>query len=137
MATKPEPAPSSSGEILMPFDPERCPFTAAWRVIGGKWKGVLWWRLSLGIGRFLQLQRSIPQISRKVLAQELRELERDGIVARRDVDGSVPTVEYSLTPHGQSLGPVMAVIVQWGKNHRERAASPAGSAELEADRRHG
>jgi DNA-binding HxlR family transcriptional regulator len=94
-------------------------------VIGGKWKGVLWWRLSLGIGRFLQLQRSVPQISRKVLAQELREFERDGIVARRDVDGAVPTVEYSLTPYGQSLAPVIAALCAWGQAHRGRTAPPA------------
>src|SRR5262245_47199127 len=125
MTANSEPETSSPGEILMPFDPDHCPFTAAWRVIGGKWKGVLWWRLSLGIGRFLQLQRSIPQISRKVLTQELRELERDGIVARQEIDGAVPTVEYSLTPHGHSLGPVMAALVTWGKSHRERTATPA------------
>ena len=125
MAANSEPETSSPGEILMPFDPDYCPFTAAWRVIGGKWKGVLWWRLSLGIGRFLQLQRSVPQISKKVLAQELRELERDGIVARRDIDGAVPTVEYSLTPHGQSLAPVIGALCAWGQAHRERATQPA------------
>ena len=115
-----EPVATAPGEILMPFDPDWCPFTAAWRVIGGKWKGVLWWRLSLGMGRFLQLQRSVPQISRKMLAHELRELERDGIVQRRDVAGSVPTVEYSLTPYGQTLAPVMAAICGWGQGHLQR-----------------
>ena len=104
----------------MPFDPDSCPFTAAWRVIGGKWKGVLWWRLSLGMGRFGQLRRSVPQISKKMLAHQLRELERDGVVGRRDVPGSVPTVEYSLTEYGQSLAPVMAVICGWGQRHLER-----------------
>ena len=114
------PVVPDSGEILMPFDPDYCPFTAAWRVIGGKWKGVLWWRLSLGIGRFLQLQRSVPQISRKVLAQELRELERDGVVQRRDVAGTVPMVEYSLTDYGRSLAPVITAICGWGQRHLDR-----------------
>jgi DNA-binding HxlR family transcriptional regulator len=117
-----EPA-ADAGEILMPFDPDCCPFTAAWRVIGGKWKGVLWWRLSLGIGRFGQLQRSIPQISKKMLAQELRDLEQDGVVQRRDVPGTVPMVEYSLTEYGQSLAPVLAAICGWGQRHLERAAA--------------
>jgi DNA-binding HxlR family transcriptional regulator len=107
----------------MPFDPECCPFTAAWRVIGGKWKGVLWWRLSLGIGRFLQLQRSVPQISRKILAHELRDLERDRVVQRRNVDGPVQTVEYSLTDYGRSLEPVMAAICAWGQRHLDVSAS--------------
>jgi DNA-binding HxlR family transcriptional regulator len=120
-----EPVATAVGEILMPFDPDYCPFTAAWRVIGGKWKGVLWWRLSLGIGRFGQLQRSIPQISKKMLAHELRELERDGLVQRRDVPGSVPMVEYSLTEYGQSLAPVVATICEWGQRHLERATAKA------------
>lgn len=125
-----EPVVVAPGEILMPFEPDHCPFTAAWRVIGGKWKGVLWWRLSLGIGRFLQLQRSVPQISKKMLAQELRDLERDGVVQRRDVPGSVPTVEYSLTEYGRTLGPVMAAICGWGQRHLERIARHAsGSSE--------
>jgi DNA-binding HxlR family transcriptional regulator len=117
MSRMAEPVDVAPGEILMPFAPDHCPFTAAWRVIGGKWKGVLWWRLSLGIGRFLQLQRSVPQISKKILTHELRELERDGIVRRRDVPGAVPTVEYSLTDYGKTLAPVMAVLCSWGQQH--------------------
>ncbi|MEO6598204.1 MAG: helix-turn-helix domain-containing protein [Planctomycetota bacterium] len=88
-------------------------------------KGVLWWRLSMGMGRFGQLQRSVPQISKKVLAHELRELERDGILQRRDVPGSVPTVEYSLTEYGQSLAPVMALTCSWGQGHLARAQPPS------------
>jgi DNA-binding HxlR family transcriptional regulator len=136
------PVVTEPGEILMPFDPDECPFTAAWRVIGGKWKGVLWWRLSLGIGRFLQLQRSVPHISRKMLAQQLRELERDGIVQRREVTGRVPTVEYSLTQYGRSLEPVIAAICSWGQAHLGRTAAsalapPARARPLGGDRRGG
>jgi DNA-binding HxlR family transcriptional regulator len=110
-------------DIVMPFEPDRCPFTAAWRVIGGKRKGVLWWRLSIGLGRFGQLQRSIRQISRKMLAQELRELERSGVVQRREIPGAVPTVEYSLTEYGRTLAPVMSAICSWGQEHLERRAA--------------
>jgi DNA-binding HxlR family transcriptional regulator len=104
----------------MPFEPDRCPFTAAWRVMGGKWRGVLWWRLSLGIGRFGQLQRSVPQISKKMLAHELRELECSGIVQRREIPGSLPTVEYALTEYGRTLSPVMSALCGWGQKRLER-----------------
>jgi DNA-binding HxlR family transcriptional regulator len=103
------------------YDPDQCPFTATWNVIGGKWKGILWWRLSNGLGRFGELQRAIPQITKKMLAQQLRELERDGVV-RREVFAEVPPrVEYSLTEHGRSLGPVIQSICAWGACHLERA----------------
>jgi DNA-binding HxlR family transcriptional regulator len=86
-------------------------------VIGGKWKGVIWWRLSNGLGRFAELERAIPQVSRKMLVQQLREMERDGVV-RREVFASVPPrVEYSLTEHGRSLAGVMDVICTWGAAH--------------------
>ncbi len=102
------------------YDPERCPFTATWNVIGGKWKGIIWWRLSNGLGRFSELQRAIPQVTKKMLAQQLRELERDGIV-HRQVFAEVPSrVEYSLTEYGLSLRPVIDLICAWGGGHLQR-----------------
>jgi DNA-binding HxlR family transcriptional regulator len=110
-------ANESAAPTIYLHDPERCPFTATWRVIGGKWKGVIWWRLSNGLGRFAELERAIPQVSRKMLVQQLREMERDGVV-HREVYASVPSrVEYSLTEHGRSLAPVMEVICSWGVSH--------------------
>ena len=102
------------------YDPERCPFTATWSVIGGKWKGVLWWRLSNGLGRFGELQRAIPQITKKMLAQQLRELERDGIVHREVFAEVPPRVEYSLTEYGKSLDPVIEALSTWGRRHLEK-----------------
>lgn len=103
------------------YDPDRCPFTATWNVIGGKWKGVIWWRLSSGLGRFAELQRAIPQVSKKMLAQQLRELERDGVVKRKVFPEIPPRVEYSLTEYGRSLAPVIEAICQWGGKHLGRA----------------
>ena len=102
------------------YDPDNCPFTATWRVIGGKWKGVIWWRLSNGLGRFGELQRAIPQVSRKMLTQHLREMEVDGVVARRVYPESPPRVEYSLTDYGLSLAPIIDAICQWGQTHLDR-----------------
>ncbi|HKQ60973.1 MAG TPA: helix-turn-helix domain-containing protein [Candidatus Polarisedimenticolaceae bacterium] len=113
MSTRPDP------QVYL-YCPERCPFTATWRVIGGKWKGILWWRLSAGLGRFGELQRAIPQITKKMLAQQLRELERDGVVARRAFDEVPPRVEYALTEYGRSLEPVVGAICAWGGRHLSR-----------------
>ena len=98
-------------------EPERRPFTATWRVIGGKWKGVIWWRLSNGLGRFGELQRAIPQVAKKTLTQQLREMERDGIVHREVYPETPPRVEYSLTESGLSLGPVIEAMCVWGDGH--------------------
>jgi len=103
------------------YDSASCPFTATWNVIGGKWKGIIWWRLSRGIGRFSELERAIPQITKKMLAQQLRELERDGVVHREVFAEVPPRVEYSLTEHGHSLAPVIEAICMWGESHLERA----------------
>lgn len=103
------------------YDPDRCPFTATWSVIGGKWKGLLWWRLSNGLGRFGELQRAIPQITKKMLAQQLREMERDGIVRRQVFPEVPPRVEYSLTEYGASLGSVIDSICRWGVHHLQRS----------------
>ena len=99
------------------YDPRRCPFTATWNVIGGKWKGIIWWRLSNGLGGFGELGRAIPQITKKMLSRQLRELERDGIVHREEFDETPPRVEYSLTGYGRTLAPVIEAICAWGADH--------------------
>lgn len=113
---------------IYPYDPERCPFTATWNVLGGRWKGILWWRLSRGLGRFTDLRRSIPQVTKKVLTQQLRELERDGIVRREVFPEVPPRVEYSLTDYGRTLAPVIDAICRWGGRHLETRAAVDGEA---------
>jgi DNA-binding HxlR family transcriptional regulator len=82
---------------------------------------VIWRRLSNGIGRFGEVQRAIPQVTKKMLTQQLRELERDGVVHRRVYSEVPPRVEYSLTEYGRSLAPVMDAICGWGADHLRRA----------------
>lgn len=119
MSKKPDP------DVYL-YNPDRCPWTATWNVIGAKWKGIIWWRLSNGVGRFGELQRAIPQITKKMLSQQLRELERDGVV-RREVFPEVPLrVEYSLTDYGRSLAPVIEAICAWGIDHLERVNNSGG-----------
>ena len=101
-----------------------CPITATLNVIGGKRKGQIWWRLSSGIRRFGELQRSIPEITPKMLTQQLRELERDGVVSRIVYPEVPPKVEYCLTEYGKTLAPVFASMSEWGGSHLQRSRQP-------------
>jgi len=66
------------------------------------------------------LQRAIPQVSRKMLTQHLREMESDGVVARSVYPQVPPRVEYSLTEYGRSLAPIIGAICEWGQGHLDR-----------------
>ena len=95
-----------------------CPVEVTLSVIGGKWKPLILWHLSEGgVRRFLELQRTIPGITRKMLTQHLRELERDGVVGRQVFDEMPLRVEYSLTKYGLTLRPLMRVLCDWGSKH--------------------
>jgi DNA-binding HxlR family transcriptional regulator len=100
-----------------------CPVEAALSVIGGKWKCVILHYLLERSHRFAELHRRIGVISQKMLAQQLRELERDGIVHRHVYPEVPPKVEYSLTEYGRTLGPVMKAMCDWGKAHERRGAA--------------
>jgi DNA-binding HxlR family transcriptional regulator len=94
-----------------------CGLDAAVDVVGGKWKPLVLWALSTGPRRFGALRRELPGVSEKVLTQQLRELEHDGIV-RREVHQQVPPkVEYSLTELGASLDRALAPLGEWGERN--------------------
>ena len=98
-------------------DYEPCPVTATMSVIGGKWKPIILWIIRNGTQQFSEIKRAIPPITPKVLTQQLRELERDGIVSRRVYAVVPPKVEYSLTDHGRTLMPILKAMEQWGNTH--------------------
>ena len=101
----------------------RCPVEVTLAVIGGKWKPLILWHLyEGGVRRFLELQRLIPGITRKMLTQHLRDLERDGVVARQIFDEMPLRVEYSLTKYGRTLRPLMRVLSDWGSKHEAYVA---------------
>lgn len=90
------------------------------KVLGGKWKILILWHLKDKIRRFSELKRLIPEITEKMLIQQLRELEKDGIV-NRNVYSDVPLkVEYSFTDYGKSLEPVLRSLCDWGEQHLKR-----------------
>jgi DNA-binding HxlR family transcriptional regulator len=99
-----------------------CGIEAALAVIGGKWKPIVLWHLAPGPKRFGELRRSVTGISEKMLSQQLREMEADGIVARKDFREIPPRVEYSLTRFGVSLSDALGPLCEWGKEHTSRIA---------------
>ena len=107
----------------MPGRKQKCPAETTLRVIGGRWKTLLLYHLFQGVKRFSELQHTIDGISQKVLTQQLRELERDGIVHREVFPQVPPRVEYSLTSLGESLKPVIDEMCRWGVMFDLRHAS--------------
>ncbi|GAB1509172.1 helix-turn-helix domain-containing protein [Actinophytocola sp. KF-1] len=94
-----------------------CPMAAAFAAIGGKWKLTLLYWLAHGESHFAGLRRRGAPITPKVLAEQLRELEADGLV-ERVVTGPVPApVIYRLTPYGTTVLPVVETVRQWGETH--------------------
>lgn len=96
-----------------------CPVTTAIGVIAGKWKPTILCEIREGPRRFSDLRRDIPGISEKVLSQHLRDLEADGIVARREFhEGAVLATEYGFTDYGRTLIPALNALAHWGLKHQ-------------------
>jgi DNA-binding HxlR family transcriptional regulator len=96
---------------------DKCPLAPIVELFGGRWKTEILWRLEDGPKRFNQLRRLVPAVSQKMLTQQLRQLERDGVVRREHFPEIPPRVEYSMTPLGSSLQPLFAKLSDWGVRH--------------------
>ncbi|MCH4083430.1 MAG: helix-turn-helix transcriptional regulator [Olsenella sp.] len=95
-----------------------CPVEATMSKIGGKYKAIVLYHLTVdGTLRFSQLQRLIPQATAKMLSQQLRELEADGLVHREVYPVVPPKMEYSLTEFGHTLTPIVTEMCRWGEEH--------------------
>jgi DNA-binding HxlR family transcriptional regulator len=97
-----------------------CPVRLTADVIGGKWKPSILFYLESGTKRFGELRKHIPGLTKKMLTQHLRDLERDQVIRRKVYAVVPPKVEYSLTPHGESLKPILKLMSAWGAKHRAR-----------------
>ena len=102
-----------------PPPPPGCPMAACMAVLGGAWTPNVIWKLSGGPRRFGELNRGIPGISPKMLTARLRELGEKGVVIRKVMPTSPPSVEYSLSVFGKELLPVIDSIVRVGTRIRE------------------
>ena len=112
---------------------ENCPVSATIRLIGGKYKALLLWHLTGKTLRFNELRRLVPEATPKMLTQQLRELEADGLILRTVYPVVPPKVEYSLTELGASLFPILEAMYQWGsKRMREAGRTPHCSMSADA-----
>ena len=111
----------------LPLPPawRRCDVSVTLDVLRGRWKAVILFSLLSGARRFSEMQRFIPGVTQKILTEQLRELEADGIVAREVFPSVPPKVEYSLTDRGRSLEGVLLTMRDWGGEHRQFQAGAA------------
>ncbi len=97
------------------------PFGYTLSMLGGKWRLViLYWLVEYDCIRFNELQRKIGTITYKTLSTQLKEMERDGLIVRREYPQIPPKVEYSLSEKGRSLLPIMEAMCEWGTKNRAK-----------------
>ena len=101
------------------LDHANCPVTAAIAMFGGRWKLTILHVLSKNTRRFGEIQVRLPSISKKVLTEQLRELEADGLISRKQYKELPPRVEYALTDFGKSLCPLLKDIAAWKRKSIE------------------
>jgi DNA-binding HxlR family transcriptional regulator len=102
-----------------------CPIETVLHVLGGKWKPLILWHLLNSTKRFSELEKLIPEVTQKMLAQHLRELENDRLVTRTIYPSVPPKVEYALSEYGETLIPVLQVMCNWGEIHNQPIEKPA------------
>lgn len=91
-----------------------CPITSTMLAIGGRWKIIILWQLKNGSLRYNEIRKTIPNISEKMLIQQLKELMQSGWVDKRDYNEIPPRTDYSLTKIGKSFMPILENIYAWG-----------------------
>ena len=105
------------------IDETNCPVKVTMDIIGGKWKPIILYYLKEEPQRFGELQRLIPHVTKKMLTQQLRELEQDEIIVRQVYDQVPAKVEYSLSEYGKSLKFVLEQMATWGNEHHLKYGS--------------
>lgn len=101
-------------------EPLHCPVEATLALIGGKYKTLILWNLTEGTLRFSELKKIVTSATPKMLTHQLRELEQDGLITRKVYPVVPPKVEYSLTPLGQSIRPILESMYAWGADYLKR-----------------
>ena len=103
-----------------------CGLDATLRLISGKWKPLILFFLHDSCLRYGELKRCVKGVSHKVLIQQLKDLERDGVVLRTDYQEVPPRVDYRLTPFGESLARALAPLCEWGTENMEAIEATVG-----------
>ncbi len=111
-----------------------CPVSATIGLIGGKYKSLILWHLTDKTIRFSELKKLVPDATPKMFTQQLRELERDGLLQRTVYPVVPPKVEYSLTSKGRSLYPILEAMFLWGSTElKDAGLEPNCSMVTEAE----
>ena len=95
-----------------------CPLTSTIIAIGGRWKIIIMWQLKDNTLRYNEIRKAIPNITEKMLIQQLKELMQSGWINKKDYNEIPPRTEYSLTKLGKSFVPIMEDIYNWGIKHK-------------------
>jgi len=112
------PNPKKAPDVF--YDTTLCPIRSVLGLLGRKWPSLILCHLSFGSHRFSELRGAIPDISQRMLAQTLRELERDGLISRVEKPGMPPRVDYTLTQIGESYIEPLQEMMSWGARYKER-----------------
>jgi DNA-binding HxlR family transcriptional regulator len=107
-----------------------CGLDAALFVVGGKWKPLILFHLAHGTRRYGELRRAVGNVSDKVLIQQLKELQADGIIDRIDFGEIPPKVEYSLTAFGRTLGKALVPLCEWGTKYSTKVEAIMGRRKV-------
>ena len=99
---------------------EQCPLEIGVNILSGKWKLQILWNLSERTMRFNEIQKNLGAITTKVLTQQLRELEDEGMIERKVYPEVPPKVEYKMTELGNMMAPVLEELCKWGKFYKQR-----------------
>ena len=101
---------------------DECTVKTTIDVIGGKWKPLILFELKERPQHFGELRRTLPGVRHKVLTEQLRQLEVEGIVSRLVQSGPLLRTQYKLTEYGESLRPILRLMAEWGLRHKEKVA---------------
>ncbi len=108
-----------------------CPVEYTLSIMGGKWKPVILWQLAVeGVRRYGEIKKGVRGITHKMLSQQLKELESDGLIHRQEYHQIPPKVEYSLTDKGASLIPVLKTMSEWGWEHLNDAQRDCANGKI-------
>lgn len=105
----------------------RCPVEVTIQLIGGKYKAVILWHLMNKTLRYNEIHKLIPKATDKMLTQQLRELERDGLINRKVYPVVPPKTEYSLTKFGKTLTPILDELCNWGEQYLTQSGNSTTS----------
>lgn len=109
----------------------QCSMELTLALIGGKWKALILWHLGDKILRYNEMRKLLPNVTPKMLTQQLRELEDSGLVKRFIYTQIPPKVEYSLTEAGKSLLPILDTLCKWGLNYANEFEQTEQSKEVD------